>query len=355
MKFQLRTHVAALMLLAPMAAMVASPATAQNAVVRAQPTITSMALNADHGLSPGSTLRFQLNAAPRARSATMTLGDSGIRVALRERSPGIYQGTHVVRRADRIDPTEFITARVTHGQRTVAQNFSYPAAFQALAMGAPAAPAPSIDRFVLRGAGNMEPGRELRFRLHGAPGADAWLDIPGVAKGVDLAETRPGVYEGTYTIRRRDDPNAFERAVATLQSGGQRSTARVDVRGRDDDERDERRSDRGDRDLRVPLEVTSHRDNAVVDANGNLALQGRTLPNATVRVQVESVASIGGLLGVSQPVADQTVQADRNGRFLVAINPRGLPIPGTRYDIRLTATSGGQSAEERLTLVQRQG
>jgi hypothetical protein len=70
---------------------------------------------------------------------------------------------------------------------------------------------------------------------------------------------------------------------------------------------------------------------------------------------VESVASVAGVLGVSQPVADQTVQADRNGNFAVTITPRGLPIPGTRYDVRLTATSGNQSAEERLTLYQRQG
>jgi len=54
-------------------------------------------------------------------------------------------------------------------------------------------------------------------------------------------------------------------------------------------------------------------------------------------------------------VADQSVQADRNGHFVVTINPRGLPIPGTRYDVRLTATSGNQTAEERMTLIQRQG
>ena len=65
---------------------------------------------------------------------------------------------------------------------------------------------------------------------------------------------------------------------------------------------------------------------------------------------------VAGLLGVTQPVADQVVQADRNGYFGAAVAPRGgLPIPGTRYDVRVTATSGSQTAEERLTLVQRQG
>jgi hypothetical protein len=105
----------------------------------------------------------------------------------------------------------------------------------------------------------------------------------------------------------------------------------------------------------LPLAITSHRDNAIVDAGGNLSIQGRTAPFANVRIHVESVASVAGVLGVSQPVADQTVQADRNGNFGVTITPRGLPIPGTRYDVRLTATSGNQTAEERLTLFQRQG
>lgn len=96
-------------------------------------------------------------------------------------------------------------------------------------------------------------------------------------------------------------------------------------------------------------------NNVVVDANGNLALQGRTAPLANVRVQVESVANVGGVLGVTQPLADQTVQADRNGNFSVLIPPRGLPIPGTRYDVHVTATDGSHTAEERITLYQRQG
>jgi hypothetical protein len=101
--------------------------------------------------------------------------------------------------------------------------------------------------------------------------------------------------------------------------------------------------------------VTSHSNNAVVDANGQLAIRGQTVPFANVRIQVESVANVGGVLGLTQPVADQTVQSDRNGNFAITVSPRGLPIPGTRYEVRLTASSGGQTAEERLTLVQRQG
>jgi hypothetical protein len=103
------------------------------------------------------------------------------------------------------------------------------------------APAPAIERFVLRGAGRMEPGRELRFRLDGVPGGQAWLDIPGVTRGIAMRETRPGHYEADYTIRRRDNLEAFGRAVASLKTGNVTTTARVDVRGggRDEVARDE--------------------------------------------------------------------------------------------------------------------
>lgn len=113
------------------------------------------------------------------------------------------------------------------------------------------------------------------------------------------------------------------------------------------------RDQRAGRDL--TLEVTSHRDNAVVDGDGRLVIEGRTLPGATVRVQVDSVTSLAGIIGFTQPVADQSVQADAQGRFTVRVMPRGLPIPGTRYEVELTATRGTQTAEESLTLYQRQG
>jgi hypothetical protein len=458
MKFKLRSHVAAILLLAPAAAtFIAQPAAAQQRAVVAAPVITSMAVNADEGLTPGSTLNFQLYAAPRARKADVVLGKSGIVVPLRESTPGNYSGTYVVRRSDRLDPTQLMAARVTHKQ-TIARNFAYPPSFQALALGAGPAPvavavaAPAIERFVMRPMGRLEPGRELHFRLMGAPGADAWLDIPGIISGVDLAETRPGVYEGTYTIRRRDNLDAFHNAVATLRSGNARATAKLDMNWngweRDRQARDDRapqitdlmpangeritergrahiaaklsdegsgidpasvrlrlagrdvtadarvtedevhyRADldpgrytaeltvrdragntsskawtfevAGDRDRvgsgPLPLQITSHANGALIDNSGTLTLQGRTAPGANVRVQVESVANVGGLLGLTQPVLDQTVQADRNGHFSVAVQPSGLPIPGQRYDVRMTASSGSQTAEERITLQRRQG
>lgn len=103
-----------------------------------------------------------------------------------------------------------------------------------------------IERFTLRTDGRrIEPGTQIQFRLVGTPGGEAWVDIPGVISGLDLTQVRPGLYEGTYTVRRRDNLQAFARSQATLRHGRNQATAYVDMReDRDWDRRDgDRRRD----------------------------------------------------------------------------------------------------------------
>src|SRR5205085_1288149 len=86
----LRSTVAAVMLLVPVAAsFMAQPAQAQT---RAQPAISNMSLNSDAGLSAGATLRVQVYATANAQRASVTLGDSGVTVPLRQQTAGNYTG-----------------------------------------------------------------------------------------------------------------------------------------------------------------------------------------------------------------------------------------------------------------------
>jgi hypothetical protein len=446
MRAKLRTHVAALMLLAPAAVVFTPQALAQRAVVDS--TIRSITVNSDSGLRPGATLRFEVQGTRNARRASVGLAGTDVSLDLRETSPGVYRGGYVIRHDDKIDPLKHMNVRITHGDTTITRTFEWPASFQALAT---AQAGPRIERFVVRQVGPMQPGSELRFRLVGVPNAKASVDIPGVITGVELEEGRPGVYDGSYTIRRRDDMDAFTRAVATLRTGNARSTARVvrepevarddrpptisnilpangdriSERGRthisarladegsgiDEDsvrlriagrdvsrdvkvegnelhyrrdldpgryhaelivrdkagnrtERawnfevvDQNRGDNRDRDRvgggPLPLQITSHVDGATIENSANLTLQGRTAPFASVRVQVQNVASVPGVVGVSQPVLDQTIKADGDGRFSIAVSPSGFAIPGNRYEVRMTATNGPHVAEERVTLHRR--
>lgn len=102
--------------------------------------------------------------------------------------------------------------------------------FQVQVTPAVVAPSPAaIERFVVRTDGPVQPGRELRFRLHGTPGARVHLEIPGVARGLAMVETRPGVYQTAYVVRRGDTLRGFENASATLQFGPTRVMARADA------------------------------------------------------------------------------------------------------------------------------
>lgn len=110
---------------------------------------------------------------------------------------------------------------------------SAPAAAQP--RGAVVAQGALIERFVVRPAGRLKVGDEVRFRVRGVSGARAWVDVPRVASGIALREVRPGVYEGEYTVRRGDALD-FSQAVATMQRGGERHSLQADLRGDDRDE-----------------------------------------------------------------------------------------------------------------------
>lgn len=310
------------------------------------------------------------------------------------------------------------------------------------------APAPLIERFVMRPNGRLHAGQEVRFRLEAVAGARAWVDVPGVFAGLQLAETRPGRYEGEYVIRSRDDLEAFERATATVQAGPQRQSARVDRRGGDRDERqgrEERRDDRApqitdvtpaqggvmergrgrvaarfddagragvdpasvvlridgidvtsrsrvssegvefvdvfglgrhtaeltlrDRagnvarrtwsfdvaEARRPvppvaagplLQITSHVDDAPTSLRWPLTLEGRTVPHALVRVQMQPRGD-----GVPRPLAETTTRADAGGHFSVRVPRIVLQNAPEQLDVTFTAdVPRGPAVEQRLRL-----
>lgn len=228
---------AAVFLLAPMgAALVSQPVSAQQ--YRVAPahrgTISGMTVDSDAGLQAGSTLRISVRATPGARWANLALADD-VRVPLRERAPGEYVGSYVIRRSDRIDPTRQMVLRAGWGAEPVAVAYNYPAAFQTRSMGsAPARHDAAVERFAMWPRGDrIEPGRVVRFRVEGTPNARAAVRIPGVMDWMQLREESPGTYVGSYTVRRQDDLDAFANARAVLRTGDQRVTARLHRGGSD--------------------------------------------------------------------------------------------------------------------------
>jgi len=104
-----------------------------------------------------------------------------------------------------------------------------------------AAIAPRIEAFNVDEVRRLEPGTELNFDLYGSPGGNATVRIDGATRNLHLTETRPGTYQGSYTIGVHDRLRPDSRATASLRAGGQTTTRLLgetlvrgpDGRGRD--------------------------------------------------------------------------------------------------------------------------
>ncbi|MDP2241628.1 MAG: glycine zipper 2TM domain-containing protein [Burkholderiales bacterium] len=87
---------------------------------------------------------------------------------------------------------------------------------------------PRIDGFDVEPVAKPAPGNELVFTLYGSPGGTAAVQIGGATGGVLLVETEAGVYEGSYTIRKRDKITVKSTATANLRLGNRVASAILD-------------------------------------------------------------------------------------------------------------------------------
>lgn len=86
----------------------------------------------------------------------------------------------------------------------------------------------SAESFSVDAARALVPGTELDFELRATPGAEVTLQIAGATGSLRLAETRTGVYQGTYTVRTRDKLNAKSGVTARIVKDGQTMNATLD-------------------------------------------------------------------------------------------------------------------------------
>ena len=77
--------------------------------------------------------------------------------------------------------------------------------------------APEITGFQVDMSDQLAPGSEVDITLEGTPGGRASVRLTGVKKTIVLREVDRGVYEGSYTVSRRDRPGPQPAARATLR------------------------------------------------------------------------------------------------------------------------------------------
>lgn len=93
---------------------------------------------------------------------------------------------------------------------------------------ATSAAVPRIEGFNVEPVAQPAPGTELAFTLYGSPGGVAAVQIGGATGGLTLEETDAGIYEGVYTIRKRDQITATSTVTANLRLGNRVASALLD-------------------------------------------------------------------------------------------------------------------------------
>jgi outer membrane lipoprotein SlyB len=76
---------------------------------------------------------------------------------------------------------------------------------------------PHITGFNVDEVRALGPGTELNFELYGTPGGYASLRIDGATRNLNLTETSPGTYQGTYTVGTHDRLDPGSRVTANLR------------------------------------------------------------------------------------------------------------------------------------------
>ena len=94
-----------------------------------------------------------------------------------------------------------------------------------LANAQPRKSAPQIEAFTIDSTSPISPGSDIDFTLEGTPKGQASVRITGVNKNIVMREVSQGIYEGSYTVSRRDRLGAQPTARATLRVRGVSSIA----------------------------------------------------------------------------------------------------------------------------------
>ena len=286
-------------------------------------------------IEPGAELRFALDGFP---GATVKVDLPGIEtdVPLREVRPGHYEGSYTIRRVDNLDLSRPMVATLRLGDRAVTANLALQVA-QPSGDNRP----PSLVNLSPRDGEVVAGGQAIQISA-------SFEDRGG--SGVDPATVRINLSGRNVTGDAQVTPTAFN-LRAQLMPG--RHT--VDVTARDRAGNILRKEWSFDvavvTPVNVPLQIVNHRNNGQVEGR-NTEVLGRTAPFASVAVKVDAVAPVPGGISVAQQVYAQTLQADANGNFSFNFSPR-FPIPGTRYEIAMTASKANVNTEARLVLHQR--
>ncbi len=228
--------------LALAAALPLTVATHAHAQAAATVTADSFSVEQVRELTPGTELAFRLTATPGAE-VTLQIGGATSGVRLQEIRPGVYEGDYTVRTRDRLTATSLVTARIARDGREMSATLD-----KSLLRGAPSpVQTARIGAFAVNAPERIRAGDELKFSLSGVPGGTARVLVEGIATSMPLTEVSRGLYEGGYTVSRRDHLRGNLVATGFLKVGQKEVSQRF---------------------VRAPVANTNTNANANANANG---------------------------------------------------------------------------------------
>lgn len=318
-----------------------APAAPPQAQAGAQPlAIQRFSAERVDKLEPGTELKFALDATPGQRASFAIEGIGS--TPMRELRPGRYEGSYTVKRLDRIGGVPIVaTLEGANGAWVKSELRSRQLLVDAR---------PPVLRNQQPKDGDLLPeGGPVTvsgtFDDHGGLGVDpqsvkvvvGGRDVTGQTTVTrDFFTYRGNLPQGSYAadVTAKDLAGNAVRSAWSFRVGPGGVAAGAGTTG----------VAAGP----LPLEFTSHQPNAAVPS-GRVVVRGRTVPNATVDVEVVGLAAVVGMIGVSNKVYADRLQADSAGNFQFEFTPQAF-VPGTRYEIDAKASAGGQTRESKLVL-----
>jgi len=281
-------------------------------------------------IEPGEELRFQLDGTPGGR-ASFTIENVVANVPMREVSPGHYEGAYTIRRLDKLTGGVPIVATLEANGQAVRTQLNRASV---LADTRP----PAIRNVHPRDGETVTAGNVSvsgTFDDQGGLGVDPkTVKIVVGGRDVTNASTITPQY---FTYRSELNAGTYAADVSARDVAGnqvrQAWTFRVEAAAPP---------------AELPLQITSHSPNAIVP-RGALEIRGKTAPGAKVTLNAVGLASVAGMIGISQPLYNGSTTADANGNFAFGFTP-AFNAPGLRYELDLKAEDGGRTKETRLVL-----
>ncbi len=283
-------------------------------------------------IEPGVELKFAMSGTPNAK-ASFAIEGIAKDVPMQEIRSGQYEGSYTVRRSDKFPANPNVSGTLSANGQVSTTRLAQPLT--------PDVRSPIANLSPRDGAIVKENPVLISatFADQGGPGIDP-KTVRILLSGTDVSANatitphffnlRTDLRSGTYPVEvtARDTSGRMIRQSWKFTVAAQGAQAMTTL----------------------PLQITSHANNAQV-TSGVVEVQGRTAPDARVDVQVQAIAQVVGGFGFNQPVFDQSLRADSNGNFFFSFQSP-IPIPGTRYEITLSASKANLTKETKLVLFQ---